>query len=102
MDKALKSIGDILAKRTQAHKAIIGLPDDGSWNDPGRYIQTDEDEPGLHPSLTAQTRVGDPSVVAIPILEDDAFDASEKPNNGKAKEWFLRNISISRKTSSGS
>ena len=97
MDKALKSIGDMFAKRTQAHKAIIGLPDDASWNDPGRYIKADEDEPGLHPSLTAQTRVGDPSVIVIPILEEDAFDASKVPDNAKAKQCFLRSMALSRK-----
>lgn len=97
MDDALKCVGELIAERNQAHRAIIGLPDDASWNDPGKHIKADEDDPGLHPSLIAQTRLGEQTVIAVPIFEEDGFSASELPDTEKAKAWFLRGMSVSRK-----
>jgi CRISPR-associated endonuclease/helicase Cas3 len=97
MEDTLQCTGELIAKRNQAHRAIIGLPDDASWNDPGKYIKADEDEPGLHPSLIAQTRSGEPSVIAVPIFAEDGFSASELPDAEKARTWFLRCMSVSRK-----
>ena len=67
MDKALVIIdGKASAHKGLADQAIIGLPDDASWDNPAAFVKYDEDEPGLHPTLVAQTRLGEPSVMAIP------------------------------------
>ena len=89
--------GEMFAHRTQANKAVIGLPDDWSWNDPGRYVLADEDEPGLHPSLIAHTRQGDRSVVAIPVFKREMFDLRLEPSGAEAKTLFARAIPVSRK-----
>ncbi|MES2354821.1 MAG: CRISPR-associated helicase Cas3' [Pseudomonadota bacterium] len=98
LNKALKEgDGKAIVHVGQANQAIIGFPDDASWNDPSRYIKADDDEPGLHPTLIAQTRLGEESVVAIPIFQKDAFDPVIEPDFANSKRWFLRAMSLSRK-----
>jgi CRISPR-associated endonuclease/helicase Cas3 len=87
--------GETFAQRGLANQAIIGLPDDASWNDPARYTKADEDEPGLHPSLLAQTRLGDQSVVAIP-LPKEGFDPGLVPGHARAKALAMQSMGISR------
>lgn len=82
---------------SEANKAIIGFPDDASWNDPARFSLYDEDEPGVHRTLMAHTRLGEDSVVVIPLWGGDAYNAETTPDFRKAKAWFLRAISVSRK-----
>ena len=54
LDKALMaSDGKAIAHKGQANQAIIGFPDDASWNDPARFVLYDEDEPGVHRTLIA-------------------------------------------------
>lgn len=89
--------GDDWAKKGRADQAIIGFPDDASWNDTGRFIKADDDEPGLHPTLIAQTRLGEPSVVAVPLFAGDDFDPTIVPDFSQTKEWSLRAISLSKK-----
>jgi CRISPR-associated endonuclease/helicase Cas3 len=89
--------GETFAHKNQANQAIIGLPDDASWNDPARFVLYDEDEPGVHRTLMAQTRLGEDSVVAIPLWPEDAFNAEITPDFIQAKTWFLRAVSLSRK-----
>ena len=89
--------GEVLAHRQQAHASIIGLPDDASWNDPARFTLYDEDEPGIHKALMAKTRLGEDSVIAIPLWSQDGFDADVTPDFYQTKTWFLRALSISRK-----
>ena len=89
--------GKIIADTSQAHQAIIGRPDDASWNDPARFTLFDEDEPGKHKTLIAQTRLGEDSVIAIPLWFDDEFDAIVTPDFAKSKAWFLKAVSLSRK-----
>jgi CRISPR-associated endonuclease/helicase Cas3 len=89
--------GESFARKVQANRAIIGLPDDASWNDPSMYIKADEDEPGLHPALVAQTRLGEPSVLAIPMFPADGFRPEVEQNLAQSKSWFLRAMSLSRK-----
>src|SRR3546814_7404611 len=48
-------------------------------------------------TLKAKTRLGDDSVVAIPLREIDAFDPAAEPDYAQAKAWFLRAMSVSRK-----
>lgn len=93
----IESLGEIGAQRTMAHQAIIGLPTDGSWKDTSRFYLYDDDEPGVHQTLRAQTRLGEDSVVAIPIFPADTFDNSKMPDFDLAKGWALRGISLSRK-----
>jgi len=90
--------GRVSADRNQAHQAFIGFPDDASWNEPARYAQADEDEPGLHPSLVAQTRLGEASVIAVPISSGDGFQPEKIPDGATAKLLNKRAVSISRKT----
>jgi CRISPR-associated endonuclease/helicase Cas3 len=98
LEKALESgDGDASAERYQANQAIIGLPDDASWNDPGRFILHDEDEPGVHRTLMAQTRLGEESIVAIPLNAEDDFRLENVPELITAKSWFQRSVSLSRK-----
>ena len=89
--------GEVIAHRGQANQAIIGFPDDASWNDPARFVLYDEDEPGVHRTLMVKTRLGEDSIVAIPILPDDEFSSAATPDFDHAKRWFLQAVSISRK-----
>ncbi len=89
--------GKDIVKHGVANQAIIGLPDDASWNDPARFVLFDEDAPGVHRTLMAQTRLGEDSVVVIPLWPGDSFQPDTIPEFGLAKEWFLRAVSLSRK-----
>ncbi|MFH0783548.1 MAG: CRISPR-associated helicase Cas3' [Pseudomonadota bacterium] len=98
LEKALMAEdGEDFAMRGQANQAIIGFPDDASWNQPERFVLYDEDEPGVHRTIMAHTRLGEDSVVAIPLMQEDGFSSETTPNFPQAKEWFLRAISLSRK-----
>ncbi len=98
LDVAIQeSLGKGYAERTKALMATIGSPDDSSWNDPSRYIKADEDEPGLHPSLRALTRLGDESVTVIPIRDSEDFHPAQIPSAPQARAWSLRSLSLSRK-----
>ncbi|MDP2760877.1 MAG: CRISPR-associated helicase Cas3' [Sideroxyarcus sp.] len=89
--------GEVIAHRGQANQAIIGFPDDASWNDPARFVLYDEDDPDVHRTLTAKTRLGEDSVVVIPLFSDDEFSSAATPDFDQAKRWFLQAVSISRK-----
>jgi CRISPR-associated endonuclease/helicase Cas3 len=89
--------GRMIAHKQEAHQKYIGSPEFAEWNDPKRFTLFDEDEPGVHRSLIAQTRLGEDSVVVIPIYESDAFDPAVTPDFAHAKDWFLRAMSLSRK-----
>ncbi len=89
--------GEAIAKRGQANQAILGFPDDDSWNDPSRFVLYDEDEPGVHRTLMARTRLGEDSIVVIPLWQEDRFGAQITPDFAQAKHWFLRALSLSRK-----
>jgi CRISPR-associated endonuclease/helicase Cas3 len=98
MEKALViKDGAAIALKGQANRAIIGLPDDASWNQPERFILYDEDEPGVHRTVMAHTRLGEDAVVAVPLTSHDSFDPEEEPGFARAKELFLRSVSLSRK-----
>lgn len=98
IDKALlQGEGADISKRSQAYQAIIGLPDDDSWNDPGRFVLFDEDAPGVHRTLMAQTRLGKDSVIAIPLFPDDNFQLEITPDFAIARQLFIRSVSLSRK-----
>lgn len=98
LEKALVSgDGEAFAKHGQANQAIIGLPNDASWNQPERFVLYDEDEPGVHRTLMAQTRLTEESVIAIPLWPEDGFRPEEIPDFAQAKRWFLRTMSLSRK-----
>ena len=96
MNKAVRAEGEAIAQRQQANMAIMGLPDDASWNDPAKYVLYDEDEPGVHRTLMAQTRLGEDSVVAIPLWPEDGFGSETTPDFVQSKAWFLRAVSLSR------
>ena len=91
-----KADGEVLAYKGQANMAILGLPGDASWNDPARFVLYDEDEPEVHRSLAAKTRLGDDSVIAIPLFPEDRFDLTQQPDFAQSKRWFLRAVSLSR------
>jgi CRISPR-associated endonuclease/helicase Cas3 len=92
-----KALGDNYAHVGVANQAIIGLPDDGSWKTSATFTLYDDDEPGVHASLKAKTRLGDDSAVVIPLFETDAFDPAAIPDFAQAKAWSLRAMSVSRK-----
>lgn len=98
LEKALlEGEGKTLAQKIQANQAIIGFPDDASWNDPARFVLFDEDAPGVHRTLMARTRLGEDSVVAVPLWPEDGFLPELTPDFTRAKQWFLRSVSLSRK-----
>lgn len=97
MDMAMMAEGENYARRGQANQTIIGLPDDASWNDPARFVLYDEDSPGVHRTLMAQTRLGEDSVVAIPLWPGDSFISETQPGFELSKQWFQRGVSLSRK-----
>jgi CRISPR-associated endonuclease/helicase Cas3 len=82
------------AHKTLANQAVIEL---SSWDDSGRFCKGDEDEPGRHPSLVAQTRLGEPSVVVVPIYPGEDFNPKTEPEPSQAIQWSLRSLSLSRK-----
>jgi CRISPR-associated endonuclease/helicase Cas3 len=88
--------GKACAHKVQANMAILGLPDDASWNDPARFVLYDEDDPEVHRNLVAKTRLGEDSVVVIPIFPEDGFDPKQEVDFAQAKLWFLQAINISR------
>lgn len=97
LDKALMtSDGKTIAHAGQANQAIMGFPDDASWNDPARFVLYDEDAPGVHRTLMAQTRLGEDSVIAIPLWSEDSFDPHVAPDFTYSKGWFLRAMSLTR------
>jgi CRISPR-associated endonuclease/helicase Cas3 len=96
-ERALTAEGEIMADRTQANQAIIGFPDDSSWNDPARFVFYDEDEPGVHRTLVAQTRVGEDAVVTIPLRLSDGHRPEVTPDFDQAKRWFMRAVNLTRK-----
>jgi len=96
MNKAVLVEGEAISHRQQANMAIIGLPDDASWNDPARFVLYDEDEPGVHRTLMAKTRLGEDSVVVIPLWPEEGFDSNATPNFDQSKAWFLRSVSLTR------
>ncbi len=99
LDNALMtSDGKTIAHTGQANQAIIGFPDDASWNDPSRFVLYDEDEPGMHRTLMAQTRLGEDSVVVIPLWSEDPYDSKVTPDFDRSKTWFLRAMSLARKS----
>ncbi len=99
LDKAMMDgEGEAIAKRGQANQAVLGFPDDDSWNDPSRFVLYDEDEPGVHRTLMAQTRLGAESIVAIPLWREDEFECEAVPEFAGARQWFLRAVSLSRKS----
>lgn len=93
----IETDGNNLARQNMAHQAIIGLPDDGSWKDTSNFYLYDDDEPGVHRTLIAQTRLGEDSITVIPIFSKDTFDVSAVPDFKVAKAWFMMAVSISRK-----
>jgi CRISPR-associated endonuclease/helicase Cas3 len=99
LDKASEcEDGKNICFRAQANRAIIGFPDDASWDDPARFVLFDEDEPGVHRTLMAQTRLGGDSIVVIPIFHDEQFSGEATPDFERAKKWFIRAVSLSRKS----
>lgn len=99
MDKALAARdGDDIAKRGQANQAIIGLPDDASWDQPERFVLYDEDEPCVHRTIMAQTRLGEDSIIVVPLFPEDEFNFGVFPGFMLSKQWFLKSMTISRKS----
>jgi CRISPR-associated endonuclease/helicase Cas3 len=98
MNKAVRAEGEAIAQRQQANMAIMGMPDDASWNEPAKYVLYDEDEPGVHRTLMAQTRLGEDSVVAIPLWTEDGFGSETTPDFVQSQAWFLRAMSLTRKS----
>jgi CRISPR-associated endonuclease/helicase Cas3 len=89
--------GEDYALRGQANQAIIGFPDDASWNQPERFVLYDEDEPGMHRTIMAQTRLGEDSVVVIPLQQKIGADFYTIPDFLQAKQLYLKAVSLSRK-----
>ncbi|KAF0126161.1 MAG: CRISPR-associated helicase Cas3 [Elusimicrobia bacterium] len=96
MEKADEQYGKILAEQQQANQAIIGFPEDASWNQPARFVLHDEDDPAVHRTLMANTRLGNNSILTIPLFPADAYTLAALPREMES-EWFSRAVSLSRK-----
>ncbi len=94
----LNADGEGITKRGQANQAIMGFPDDASWNQPERFVLHDEDEPGVHRTILAKTRFDSDSIVTIPIYPQEGFDPAIEPDFAQSKKWFMRSVSLSRKS----
>ena len=91
LEKAtMDGTGKALAEMWQANQAIIGFPDDASWNDPARFVLYDEDEPDVHRTLMGQTRLGEDSAVALTLWAHDEFRPEATQNSAREKRWSLR------------
>lgn len=98
LERAMQdALGIEYAKTGAANQVIIGLPDDASWKSGARFTLYDDDEPGVHLSLKVKTRLGEDSIVAIPLREGDGYNAAITPDFAQAKAWFLRAMSLARK-----
>ena len=88
LEKSLETgDGKSISHRQQANQAIIGFPDDASWNDPARFVLHDEDAPEVHRTLMAQTRLGEDSCIGVPLWPEDESglmwcQSSLSPNSG--------------------
>ena len=79
LEKAMETAeGEAFAYKGQANQAIIGFPDDASWNRPERFVLYDEDDPRAHRTLMAQTRLGDDSIITIPLFPEDEFHPEQR------------------------
>jgi CRISPR-associated endonuclease/helicase Cas3 len=96
--------------QSQAAQTIIGLPQDGSWENVPDLEQYDpDDNPDKHKMLLAATRLGDPSVTVIPLndlgdgryrcgnLEFRLEDSLEGSNFWLGRELYKHSLSLSRK-----
>ncbi len=98
LDRAMQdALGTEYAQIGAANQIIIGLPDDASWKTGARFTLYDDDEPGVHTSLKVRTRLGEDSVVAIPLWEYDDYNAVSTPDFAQAKAWFQRAMNLARK-----
>lgn len=91
-------IGKELAERAQAHRAAIGSPHDGSWRNPILCVLNDENTADMHRALTAQTRLGEPSVVVIPVFPTDVFSLDAILSADAVRCLYLRCLSVSRRS----
>jgi CRISPR-associated endonuclease/helicase Cas3 len=96
-DSTLSEKGKSYARRLEAYRAIIGFPEDASWNSPQHFMLQDDDQPGLHRALIAQTRLGERSITVIPFWADDDFRTDLTPDDAVAREWYSRMIRLSRR-----
>lgn len=97
MNKAIcDGDGKICAHKQVARAATIGYPNDDSWDDPNRFSKYDDDELG-HPNVIAQTRLGDPSVLVIPLFQDETSYLTSFMTLDRAKLLYLRAVTLSRK-----
>lgn len=87
--------GDAYAKKGLAHHEVIGLPDDASWADNPRALR-DEDDPLVHRTLAAQTRLGEKSLTVIPLFVADGHDPQTVPTPSQAKAWCTRAMRVAR------
>ena len=98
LDKAMiDAEGKAYAQKIQANQAIIGFPDDASWDDPARFVLFDEDEPGVHRMLLAKTRLGEASVLVVPLQAQNRPLIETPPTFAQAKQWYQSSVSLSRK-----
>jgi CRISPR-associated endonuclease/helicase Cas3 len=88
--------GDAYAETRLAHNEIIGLPDDASWADNPRMLY-DEDDPLVHRTLAAQTRLGDESLTVIPLWRWDGEALQTAPSADQARAWCTRAMRVGRK-----
>ena len=98
LDKAVMvGEGEAITKRGQANQAIMGLPDDASWNDPARFVLYDEDEPVcIEPSWRRPGSVKTQLSLFRYGRKTDSIPEAP-PDFARAKQWFLRAVSLSRK-----
>ncbi len=69
MEKAQeKADGEAFAHKGKPIRRFSACRATRSWNDPARFVLYDDDEPRVHQSLKAKTRLGDDSVHGDPVI----------------------------------
>ena len=87
-------------EQSTAKGSLIRPPDDPAA--PGEFLEQfsknlEEDNPDIHQSLQALTRLTEPSVQVVCLLESDGFDLSEKPSSAQIRSFLKRAMTITDK-----
>lgn len=94
----------------RAIQAMLGSPSGGGWNDLNKpKLREEEDGLNLHPLYQGKTRLGDPTVIVIPLhkMNEDLYldnegkhriDLNIEPDLKIAKNLFMKSIQPGNRT----
>ncbi len=100
-DSALEDMQETVKEEESTAKGnLIRPPDDPA--EPDEFLERfskglEEDNPKLHKSLQALTRLTEPSVQVVCLSESDGSDLSEKPSPSQIRSFLRRAMTITDK-----